>query len=162
MKARAKLIQRDPFFGAVALGLRLKALTDFQAATSRIKTMGTDSVFLVYNLDFVAYCTIKQLMASIAHEAAHVADQVIADPQRAPIPKEPGQIYALCAALSQRAKESTIDAIITYASRLSTDPNAGAEFSVALVCDSVRKDPQNLAQGQVFQDWTSEHHDILI
>jgi len=89
-------------------------------------------------------------------------DQVIADPQRAPIPKEPGQIYALCAALSQRAKESTIDAIITYASRLSTDPNAGAEFSVALVCDSVRKDPQNLAQGQVFQDWTSEHHDILI
>jgi len=73
MKARAKLIQRDPFFGAVALGLRLKELTDYQVATSRIKTMGTDSVFLVYNLDFVEYCTIKQLMASIAHEAAHVA-----------------------------------------------------------------------------------------
>lgn len=89
-------------------------------------------------------------------------DDVIADPDNAPIPKDPGQIYALCAALSQRAAQKTIDAIITYANRLTTNPNAGAEFSVALVCDSVRKDQQKLARGKKFQDWTVEHHDVLI
>lgn len=89
-------------------------------------------------------------------------DQVIADPKNAMIPKDPGQIYALCSALAQRAKPSSIDAIITYANRLITAPEAGAEFSVALVCDSIRKDPQNLCQGQAFIDWSSANHDILI
>jgi hypothetical protein len=89
-------------------------------------------------------------------------DEVIAHPDTAAIPKDPGQIYALGAALANRAKESNIDAIITYANRLTSDPNAGAEFSVALVCDSIRKDPQNLAQGQKFIDWSSENVDVLI
>jgi uncharacterized protein (DUF2237 family) len=89
-------------------------------------------------------------------------DMVIADPEGAEIPKDPGQIYALCAALAQRAKESSIDAIITYANRLTNDANAGAEFSVALVCDSVRKDPQNLAQGNKFIEWSTINHDVLI
>jgi hypothetical protein len=89
-------------------------------------------------------------------------DMVIADPENAEIPTDPGQIYALCAALANRAKDSSIDAIITYANRLTNDQNAGAEFSVALVCDSVRKDPQNLAQGQKFIEWSTENHDVLI
>lgn len=73
MKARSKLVLRDPFFGSVAMGLRLMPLTEGQAAISRIKAMGTDSKFIVYNKFFVAHCTIKKLVGSIAHEAAHVA-----------------------------------------------------------------------------------------
>jgi len=89
-------------------------------------------------------------------------DMIIADPDNAEIPTDPGQLYALCAALSHRAKESSIDAIIRYANRLTDATGAGAEFSVALVCDSVRKDPKNLAQGNEFINWSSINSDILI
>jgi hypothetical protein len=89
-------------------------------------------------------------------------DMIIADPDGSEIPTDPGQLYALCGALAYRAKESSIDAIIRYANRLSDEPSAGAEFSVALVCDSIRKDPANLAQGHEFINWSSINSDILI
>jgi hypothetical protein len=83
-------------------------------------------------------------------------DNVIADPDNAGIPDEPGHLYALCCALAERAREATIDPIITYANRLQD------EFSVALVLDSVRKDKKNLATGKPFVDWVSRHEDVLI
>lgn len=89
-------------------------------------------------------------------------DSVIADPDTAPIPTgEPGKIYALCSALSTRAKPSSIDSIITYANRLADAPNAGREFTVSLVLDSVRKDP-NCRQGQKFIDWNAANADLLV
>ena len=83
-------------------------------------------------------------------------DMIIADPEGSEIPEEPGHLYALCCALSERARESTIDSIITYANRLDD------EFSVALVLDSVRQDKKRLATGQVFIDWVTKHADVLI
>lgn len=83
-------------------------------------------------------------------------DDVIADPHNAPIPQEPGHLYALCCALSERAKPSNVGPIITYANRLQD------EFSAALVLDAVRKDRKNMCIGAEWIDWVSRHDHILI
>ena len=72
VKARVKLVQMDTFFGARSLRLKPRAMTPLQVARSRIRTMATDGVSLIYNPKFVQTLTLSQLIADIAHETLHV------------------------------------------------------------------------------------------
>ena len=72
VKARVKLVQIDTFFGARSLRLKPRAMTPLQVARSRIRTMATDGVSLIYNPKFVQTLTLSQLIADIAHETLHV------------------------------------------------------------------------------------------
>ena len=85
-------------------------------------------------------------------------DKVIMDPKNAEIPdieKTPGNLYALCGALSARATQNSIERIITYANRL---PD---EFSVMLVNDSTQHNSK-LCQNPSFLEWVSDHQDVLV
>ena len=72
VKARVKLVQIDTFFGSRSLRLKPRPMTPLQVARSRIRTMATDGVSLIYNPKFVQRLTISELIADIAHETLHV------------------------------------------------------------------------------------------
>lgn len=65
-KARAALIQTQPFFGA--LSLRLKVMV-----TTNVQTAATDTVHIPFNPDFVMGLTQPELIGLWAHEVCHIA-----------------------------------------------------------------------------------------
>lgn len=65
-KARAALILSQPFFGALALRLKV-------VEAPGIETMAVDGVHLFYNRDFVEALTFDELTGVIAHEVMHLA-----------------------------------------------------------------------------------------
>jgi hypothetical protein len=83
-------------------------------------------------------------------------DEVLKDPAAAPIPSEPGYLYALCGALSHRANKNNIENLIAYADRLTE------EFSVLLVKDAVDRDWKGLCENDVFTKWVTTHQDVLV
>lgn len=66
-------------------------------------------------------------------------DEVIADPQRAPVPDEPGPLWAVATALSARLNHGTCAPILTYLGRC---PNEFAIYAVssALAAEKARVD----------------------
>ena len=64
LKARAKLLMEQPFFGTLAL--RLKVIE-----TEDIDTAATDGTRLMYNAKFVEKLTPHELVGLIAHEVLH-------------------------------------------------------------------------------------------
>jgi hypothetical protein len=81
---------------------------------------------------------------------------VILNPKTAPLPKDAAATYALCGALSARATDQTIEAIIEYSNRLKD------EFSVLLVRDSIMRDRDGLCKNKNFITWVHKHQDVLI
>jgi predicted metal-dependent peptidase len=69
-KARGTLINQSPFFGALALRLRLEAIEDPQ-----ISVMATDGRTLYYNEAAVKSMPQQQVMGVVAHEVLHCAFQ---------------------------------------------------------------------------------------
>lgn len=65
-------------------------------------------------------------------------DEVIALPEKAIVPKEPNQLYAITSALAYRANKKTFANILVYADRLHDQGHA--EFGVLLVRDSYLRD----------------------
>lgn len=65
-KARADLIMSQPFFGTLALKLRV-------AADWSQPTFAVDGVTMFYNPDFVMSLPFKQVVAVVAHEVMHCA-----------------------------------------------------------------------------------------
>ncbi len=65
IKARAALVMKHPFFGSIVLRLRM-------VESKEVPTMGTDTVRLLYNPDFVKKLTHDELCAVLAHEVMHV------------------------------------------------------------------------------------------
>jgi predicted metal-dependent peptidase len=65
-KARAALVTGHPFFGSLALNLRLEERAD-------ISTCATDGICWFYNPDFVNECSVEELTGVGAHETAHLA-----------------------------------------------------------------------------------------
>lgn len=65
-------------------------------------------------------------------------DQLIEHPDKALIPKEPSQLYAITSALAYRANKKTFANIMVYADRL--HDSGHAEFGVLLVRDSYLRD----------------------
>jgi len=93
-------------------------------------------------------------------------DNVIKRPDKAKVPDDPAVLYALTAALAARANEENMENIIAYSSRLNDASNfpddmARPEFSVALVRDCIRRDPE-IQNTAAFIDWASEHADVII
>ena len=64
-KARTKLLLNQPFFGSIALGLKLIESTD-------LPTMATDGKSIQYNPEFVEQIGLDQTIGVIAHEVMHV------------------------------------------------------------------------------------------
>lgn len=67
-------------------------------------------------------------------------DGVLLDPMKAEIPKTPSALYAISAALAQRANPNNFERVATYATRL-YDAGHG-EFGVLTIRDSYRRDAQ--------------------
>ena len=66
LKARAFLVVRHPFFGCLALILKLEEST-------RTETMAVDGESIFYNAEWVLGLTRRELSSVIAHEVLHVA-----------------------------------------------------------------------------------------
>lgn len=79
---------------------------------------------------------------------------IIMEPDKAPIPKEPAALYAVCSGLVEKANKDNIDRILRYANRLTGD------FSVMLVRDCIRTQPE-IQHNKAFVEWTVKHKDIL-
>ena len=69
----ADLFQRDLYLGSILMKLEFRPTSHRQVVHSDVRTMATDSVYLIYNPAFVKGLSAKQLLACLAHEAAHVA-----------------------------------------------------------------------------------------
>lgn len=67
-KAKARLVQRHPFFAAILLSLPLIEVPDLPG-----RTMSTDMRNIYYHPDFVNYCSINEIMGVLCHETLHVA-----------------------------------------------------------------------------------------
>lgn len=64
--ARSKLVISQPFWGTLALYLKLEV-------TPSVETMSTNGVTLFFNADFVMHLTLDELIGVIAHEVSHCA-----------------------------------------------------------------------------------------
>lgn len=82
-------------------------------------------------------------------------DQILLDPKKASVPKDPATQYAVCGALVARVTSSNFGRALTYIKRLPT------EFSVLFVKDALIKCP-DINQTKEFIDWASkEGADLL-
>lgn len=66
VRARARLLLQQPFFGSLSLRLRTEA-------SAACKTLQTDGRKLIYNPEFVDALPFEQLTGCIAHEVMHCA-----------------------------------------------------------------------------------------
>ncbi len=83
-------------------------------------------------------------------------DAILLDPKGVDVPKdEPAALYAIAAALVEKATKDSAARIITYGNRMPT------EFSILLVRDMIRKEPK-IQNTKAFINWASKHQDILI
>lgn len=97
--------------------------------------------------EFVAFLRICHSLPS--------PDAVLMNPGTAEVPTDPATLYALTGALARKASANTMDSLMTYAGRMP------AEFSVLLVKDILRSDPQ-LANTRAYIDWAANHAEVLI
>lgn len=79
---------------------------------------------------------------------------IILDPKKAAVPTDPAALYAVVAALTDKAKEDNSAAIITYSNRLPAD------FSTLLIRDMIRKEPK-IQNTPEFIDWSIKHKDTF-
>jgi len=81
-------------------------------------------------------------------------DDILRNPQTAPVPTDPATLYALCGALSHRATKGNFEQVIQYTDRMPS------EFSVLTVSQAVRRDPA-LVNTKVFSDWAKKYKSVL-
>ena len=82
-------------------------------------------------------------------------DAVIADPMNAEVPTDPAVLFALSGSIAHVANNNNMDRICQYADRLPP------EFSVLMIRDSVRNDPQT-TKTKGYIAWASRNKDILL
>lgn len=68
-------------------------------------------------------------------------DAILLDPDKAPIPSEPSQLYATAVGLAGKANSTNFARIATYVTRMVTESDRG-EFAVLCSRDAVRRDPK--------------------
>jgi len=81
-------------------------------------------------------------------------EQIMLDPQKAPLPHNPSSMYAVCATLATKLAPTNFDQISTYLERLPE------EYNVMTVRDALRKDD---AIGKIpgFVEWGQKHKAVL-
>jgi hypothetical protein len=82
-------------------------------------------------------------------------DEVLADPERVPIPEDPAVVYALCEALAHRASELTMAALAVLAGRLP------AEFGVLLMRNAAAAEPE-IVDTDAFHHWARANSSLLV
>lgn len=80
---------------------------------------------------------------------------ILLDPQKAIVPTEPAALYAVVSALTEKITMDNANRILKYGNRLPAD------FSVLLVRDSIRKEP-NIQNTKAFIRWATLHKDVLL
>jgi hypothetical protein len=84
-------------------------------------------------------------------------DDVVKDPKRCRIPKEPGARYAMASMLSRGATRQNLNAITTYTRR----EEFGREFEIVMMLDACKRDA-SLTDTQAFVDWGLRNKDITL
>ena len=78
---------------------------------------------------------------------------ILADPEGAPVPNDPGTQYAVVGALAARATVENIDAVFSYTGRLSP------EFATVAGQEITRIHPE-LTETPAFMDWTGRNRHV--
>lgn len=84
-----------------------------------------------------------------------VVEDVLCNPDTAPVPTEPTSLYAICEALGAKASLENAEALVQYARRLP------AEFGVLLMREAVCHD-EKIVQSESFTAWASANAHILM
>jgi hypothetical protein len=90
----------------------------------------------------IEYLAFRKMAASIVS-----VDQILLNPQTAPLPTKPNELFAVSVALGSRANDQNFDRVVTYATRLH-DAQKG-EFAALILRDSDRRNPK-LHQTEAF------------
>ena len=81
-------------------------------------------------------------------------DWIMAQPDKAEVPDEPGILYAVCAALATRATANNFDRLMTYLHRLPV------EFSTMSVKDAITKTPE-VKNSKAFVEWAIKNASVF-
>jgi hypothetical protein len=79
--------------------------------------------------------------------------QIIADPAGAPVPTDPGILYALSSALARAATRANFDSVMRYGERLEPD------YFTTLVIQAVRRNP-DLQTTKAYVDWSVRYQGV--
>lgn len=82
-------------------------------------------------------------------------DQIISNPDAAPVPEEPAVLYALSGAIAAKANDQNIGALIKYLNRLP------GEISVASMKDAATRKP-DICATRPFIEWASDNADVIL
>ncbi len=66
-------------------------------------------------------------------------DEILVDPDAAPIPEKPASLYATAVGLAAKANPNNFDRVARYAERLNDSTPSKGEFAVLLIRDAVRR-----------------------
>ncbi len=80
---------------------------------------------------------------------------ILLDPKGTKVPTDPAAVYAVVAALAEKATEGNANRIFKYGNRLPID------FNVLLVRDMIRKEPK-IQNTTGFIKWATDHQDVLL
>lgn len=80
---------------------------------------------------------------------------ILVAPDEADVPEEPAALYAVISGLVEKTTAKNFDRILKYGNRLPAD------FSVLLVRDCIRKDP-NVQHTKAFIDWAARNHRAVL
>ena len=82
-------------------------------------------------------------------------EDILANPADALVPDDPAALYAVCEALSEKAADGTVNALVTYAGRLPS------EFGVLLMRDAVCRD-ERIVRTSAFAGWAQANAHVLM
>jgi hypothetical protein len=82
-------------------------------------------------------------------------DEVFSSPETAPVPTQPGVMWALGVALASRVNSKTAEALFTYLPRLSQD------FAIVIATDAIARD-KRLITGRAATQWATKHAKFLV
>ena len=94
--------------------------------------------------EFMAFMKIYRKLPNI--------DLVLMNPDQAEVPDDAQTLYAICAALANRAKDTNFDRIVKYLDRIPQETRFGVELPVFAVKDAINRD-KSLTRTKAFTEW---------
>lgn len=82
-------------------------------------------------------------------------DAVLMNPNGSDVPRDGATLYALCGALARKVTPNSMDAFVTYISRLP------AEYGVVAMCDATRRD-KTLETTRAAITWFTQNSDVYL
>lgn len=99
-------------------------------------------------LKFTAHLTLCDKLPSL--------DLCIAEPEKTPVPTDPGIMYALASGLAAKITKANIEKALTYVGRIKD-----AEYQVLTVKDAIMRKPE-LMDTEAFTKWASKNRHVLL